>query len=204
MKRLLGSIFALQLLIIVFWGIYIFPEIDLDKAIWIDEKSGIKVDQTDPVKTVIAYYSLINNKSFEAAQKLMTAAGQKVMTPEKLEKINSEVILKETNIVKYYPVRKVGKKFALVGNIRTIGQNGAALVGITILRLSKNGWQITTSEDFEGLDKNTLLALFDKAIAVSDEILKDKELKLTEKQYQQVVNQASSIKASLSGVKQKI
>ncbi len=204
MKKLFAVIFFIQIIFISAWGALVLPAMSMENAVWIDQQTGIRVDQRDPVNTVIAYYSLINKKSFEAAHKLLTPAGEKLMTPEVLKKINSRVILKETEIIKFYKPKMVGDKFAIVGNIRTIGKEGAALVGITILKLGNNGWEITTSGDFKNLGKDILVSLFDNSIAVAKEISTDTSLKLSKLQKEQVTRQALSMETTLVKSKSKI
>lgn len=170
MKQLIAGIFLVQILIIAALGI---PADGAANAIWKDENTGVVVRQNNPENTVKSFYSLLQKEGYDAAVLLFEE--------EQRANINSN-LLKDYTVSSKTDTAKIVNTFASgeIGDIAVVGtvlkvnleENGEqALVSMLTLKKNNGKWEIV--QDFNNADMQQVKMVFEHAICVSNDILKD-------------------------------
>ncbi|GAW91827.1 hypothetical protein [Calderihabitans maritimus] len=167
MNKLIGTIFFLQLLLIFFgWGMY--ANANVDSPVWVEEKTGLQVNQTTPEGTVVAFYELLGREAYDGAHRLLTPASREAIDVDFLRKTTRKTRMEGAELAKVFPAM-VKDDLALVGHIRLqTFKEESAIVGISVLMKNGSKWEMVRSDE---LEENQARELLKMALELEDYML---------------------------------
>lgn len=196
MKQLIAGIFLLQILIIAALGI---PANGAGNAIWKDENTGVVVRQNNPENTVQSFYNLLQKEGYDAAVLLFEEEQRANIDSNLLKEYTESSKTDTANILYNFPSGEMGD-IAVVGtvlkvNLEEMGEQ--PLVSMLTLKKNEGKWEIV--QDFQEADMKQVKMVFEHAIIVSNDILKDPLEGLTQDQQNAVKMQVEMGRQYLAG-----
>ena len=195
MKRLILGVFLLQVLIVAFLGI---PAGGAADAQWRDEDTGLLVRQETPAKTMESFYRLAENDGFDAAVLLFTEEEQVYLNGDILEAYFQNMQMNDSKLIKVFSSSITGE-YAVVASLSEIDFKNEGVQPVVSFHTltEKNGkWEI-----IQMLNDAELLhvkQIFERALEVSDRILKDSLAEFDQDQKENIIVQVKMGRQVLS------
>lgn len=185
MKKLIVGVFIVQIAILVALGI---PVGGAANGVWKDPQSGIVVRQDNPVNTVKSYYNLLEHESYDFAVLLFEQMIRDNVNGDVLRASEEQGGLVDAQLVKITSSTVIDN-YAVAALIRlpkdTPEQPAMSLI---TLREIEGKWEIT--QDMSNTEITEIKLVFERALEVCLQVLKDPFPTLTEEQKNNLYMQA--------------
>ncbi len=191
MKKLIGVIFVIQLLLIAGWGVY--QARAMGDVSFVDEKTGIMVKQDTPESALISYYELTASDAYESAYRLLSKESQEAITVDVMKNLVERTRMEDARLAKVFP-GKVKGDVGLVAYVRTaaFGDRESAILGMAVLELEDGRWVVLKTMDHYSNDQ--VKEVIRMALDLEDEMAADPLSEFDEYQKGQIGRQVRAMK----------
>jgi len=197
MKKLIVGVFLVQTMILLALGI---PAGGADNAIWKDETTGIIVREDNPGNTIKSFTQLMNEGGYDAAVRLFIEEERANINGDLLRAYVEYNQIEKDRLVKVFPSNEIGN-YTVVGAVRmvTIKGNEKAEPVASMYTLKKNDGKWEIIQDISEADMAEIKQVFERALEVSDLILKDPLNKMAEAERNTIKMQVATGRQYLAG-----
>lgn len=198
MKKLIVTIFLVQILIIGVWGIA-SNKWSLGEAFAVDKETGILIKQDTPENALTSYYELMSRKRYEQVRNLTTPISRKSVDIKTMTDMIKKTRMENAVLEKIFPANVDGD-LAVVGYVRSATLEGKVfMVGLAVYKINDNRWE--KIEQASELKIDELEKVIKSAIKVEDVMLAAKKdnygiADLTKEQVKMITDQVSAMLAN--------